>query len=292
MRALVTGSAGFIGRHMASRLQSDGYDVLGVDPAHPLDHPWNGDCRRIFGAVTVEFDLVVHCAATIPAVDKRLENGLTVAYDLVLDGLMFQWALRERPGKIVYFSSTAAYPVEINRPVVESDIDLDDLRQPDNLYGLTKLVGEVQAREAVKAGLDVLVVRPQSGYGADQSLNYPFPSFIERAKNREDPFEIWGSGTQSRDFVHVDDIVGATMVFLAADFRGPVNIGTGITTTLYDLAAQVCLTEGYAPKTTARLDKPECAHYHCADTTLMDKFYTAKISLQDGIRDALTCGLS
>jgi nucleoside-diphosphate-sugar epimerase len=204
-----------------------------------------------------------------------------------LDAELFQWALKARPGKIVYFSSAAAYPIEMDRPVVESDIDLDNLRQPDRIYGLTKLVGEIQAREAVKAGLDVLVVRPQSGYGADQSLSYPFPTFIERAKNREDPFVVWGSGKQSRDFVHVDDIVGAVMAFLAADFQGPVNIGTGHSTSLYDLALAVCLEASYFPEIRTRRDKPECAPYHCADTTLMRTYYEAKISLQDGIREAL-----
>ena len=287
MHALVTGSAGLLGRHFARRLQIAGYEVVGIDPAHEWNSSWHGDCRSLFHSVTVPFDLVVHCAATIPAADKRLANGLSVATDFELDAALFQWALRAKPKKIVYLSSAAAYPVQLDVPASESFIDLDALEQPDRIYGLTKLVGEVQAREALKAGLDVLVVRPQSGYGADQSLNYPFPSFIERAKSRQDPFTIWGSGRQSRDFVHVDDIVSAVMAFLAADFRGPVNLGTGRNTSLLELAEMVCEQAGYSPEFKTLSDKPECARYHCADTTLMNKHYTARVSLEQGIAEAL-----
>ena len=287
MRALVTGSAGFLARHFVNRLMHDGFEVVGCDPEHPRGDHWRGDCRALFQTETTSFDLVVHCAATIPAVDKQLENGLSVATDLALDAELFQYALRTRPHKIVYFSSAAAYPFDIDRPVHESDIDLDYIVQPDRLYGITKLVGEIQAREANRAGLDVLVVRPQSGYGPGQSLNYPFPSFIERAKRHDDPFEVWGSGNQERDFVHVSDIVGATMAFLEADFQGPVNIGTGVGVELGDLARVICDYAGYCPEFRFRSDKPECAPYHRADTTLMNLYYKAQVSLEEGIAEAL-----
>ena len=85
MRALVTGSAGFIGRHFVTRLHADGYEIFGCDPEHPRGDYWRGDCRTVFRSETPKFDLVVHCAATIPAVDKQLENGLSVAQDFELD---------------------------------------------------------------------------------------------------------------------------------------------------------------------------------------------------------------
>jgi nucleoside-diphosphate-sugar epimerase len=292
MKALVSGSAGFVGRHFVDYLQKRSWTVDGIDPAHRWDTPWHGDCRDSFRkwGFGHEYDLVVHCAATIPSVDERAANGLSVSTDFALDAEMFQWALRARPKKIVYFSSSAAYPARLGAfPTwqTESQIHLDRIETPDGMYGLTKLVGEIQAREALKAGLDVLVVRPQSGYGWDQSLNYPFPSFIDRAKRYEDPFIVWGTGEQTRDFVHVQDIVECVMAMLAADYQGPVNIGTGIGTSMIELAQKICREVNYQPRIVTLPEKPIGTAYRSADPMTMLEFYEPKVSLEQGIREAV-----
>jgi nucleoside-diphosphate-sugar epimerase len=286
-RALITGASGFIGSHFMKRLLLDGWTVRSVDVVDPS---WPLDCREFFRfhGHSSRFELVIHCAATIPSVDKRAANGLSVAEDFSIDAEFFQWLLRARPLKTCYFSSSAAYPTHLQtKPykLVESDIDLDDIRSPDGMYGLTKLVGEVQAREARKTGLDILVVRPQSGYGTDQSLNYPFPSMIQRAKRRLDPFEVWGTGQQVRDFIHVDDVVGCVLAMLEADCQGPVNIGSGVGTSMLELAQLV--SENYGPTVQTLPDKPIGTPYRCADTTLMETFYKPTVTLEEGIRRAL-----
>src|SRR5882762_4540552 len=99
--------------------------------------------------------------------------------------------------------------------------------KPDMTYGWAKLTGEVLAGYAIQAGLQVQVFRPFSGYGEDQALDYPFPSFIDRALRWAEPFEIWGDGTQTRDWIHIDDIVGATLAAIDQDVKGPINLGWG-----------------------------------------------------------------
>ena len=217
---------------------------------------------------------------------------LSVAVDLAIDAEMFQWALRTRPRKVVYFSSSAAYPVHLQtgdppRRLAEGDIDLDDLRSPDMTYGLSKLVGEVQARHARAAGLDVLVVRPFSGFGEDQSLDYPWPSFAERARRRDAPFEIWGDGQQVRDWVHIDDVVGATMAAVEQDVPGPVNIGTGRPTAFDELAEMFCQEAGYSPEIKHLPAAPSGVRYRVADVSWMNIFYELQVTLEEGIRRAL-----
>lgn len=288
MRALVTGSSGFIGKHFASYLDKAGYRVLHVDirdPEHPVD------CRDFFRKSSMKFDLVVHAAAVIPDIDSRGHNAMPVAGNLELDSAMFQWAMRTKPGKTVYFSSSAAYPVQLHswdRGLAEADIDLDDLQQPNGIYGFTKLAGEIQAREAVRQGLDVLIVRPQSVYGPGQSLSYPFPSFIQHVKDRSDPFEVWGSGQQGRDFIHVDDAVAAIMTMVADGAQGPLNIGSGYPISMLSLAQLVCsMVPEWTPAIECRPEKPQGASCLFADVNRMNEHYIPRVSLEEGIARAI-----
>lgn len=284
MRALVTGSSGFIGSHFTRHLRENGYSVLEVDVRR--HHAAPIDCRRFFHVDRQHFDLVIHAAAVIPHLESRGLNSMPVAGNLEIDASMFQWAMKTMPTKVVYFSSSAAYPIDLNhpkRPLHEDDIDLDDLRQPDGMYGFYKLAGEVQAREARRQGLYVLVVRPQTGYGEGQTIDYPIPAMVQRALHQEDPFTIWGSGNQVRDPVHVDDIIGAVMAMLDIEFQGPVNIGGGLPWTLRDMAELICHEAGYQPELEFLTDKPEGSPARYADTTLMNKFYWPSVDLEEGV---------
>ena len=271
------------------RLLRDGWTVHAVDltdTRHPKDAK-----RGFHKNMWTDLDLVIHCAATIPPIDQRDQNDLLVANDFAIDAEMFQWALRTKPKTIVFFSSSAAYPIELQRQpyqLVEDDIDLHLFRPPDAMYGMTKLVGEVQAAEAKRLGIDVLVLRPFSGYGSDQSEDYPFRAFVERARRREPVFQVWGDGSQVRDFIHIDDIVNGTMTMLNAGFAGPVNLGTGIPTSLLDLAkAVISEIPGYSPALQLNNAKPTGAVYRCCDPSLLHTIYRPVIGLQEGIQRAL-----
>ena len=83
-----------------------------------------------------------------------------------------------------------------------------------------------------------------SGYGEDQDDRFPFGAFRARARRRDDPFEIWGDGEQVRDWIHVDDFVGAILAAYEHGVDGPVNLCTGIGTSFNDLAAMFAAEAG------------------------------------------------
>jgi len=290
--ALVTGDAGFVGRRVAAALDGRGYVVTGVDLTVPRRFT---DALDLFREVDHRFDIVVHAAAVIGGrtmIEGRPFELATV--DLELDAAMYRWALRTRPHRVVYLSSSAAYPVKYQRADLTHCLeeDLIDHRapmlgNPDATYGLVKLVGERLALEAAGEGLAVTVVRPFSGYGADQALDYPFPSFIERARRRADPFDVWGDGTQVRDFVHIDDVVAATLALVDDDVVGPVNIGTGRPTSFLELAELVTSAAGYRPAIRTNPLAPTGVAWRVADTRLLDNHYTPRITLEAGIAEAL-----
>lgn len=290
-RVLITGDLGFVGQAFRQVAIDRGWDAYGCD----IKRGAHEDARKLFaGDHTTQphFDLVIHCAAIVGGRATIEGEPLKVASDLAIDSDLFQWALRARPRRIVYFSSSAAYPVYLqtaweHRKMDEDDIRLDDVQTPDMTYGWAKLTGELLALYAQQEGLRVHVFRPFSGYGETQDLDYPFPSFIDRARREDNPFVIWGSGTQTRDFIHVDDIVGAVLAAIEADVPGPVNLGWGRPTSFNELAAMVCAEAGYQPDFVHLLDKPIGVFYRVCDPTKMLSFYTPTVTLEEGIRRAL-----
>ena len=285
MRILITGSAGFVGRHFVKRYLEQGDKVTCIDIA-------NGgiDARDFFRNNNEQFDRVIHLAAVVGG--RRMIEGspLSLAVDLSIDAEMFGWALRTQPGCITYFSSSAAYPVFLQAPgmevkLQENDINLDMIATPDLSYGWAKLTGEMLARHARAKGLIVHVYRPFSGYGSDQALDYPFPSFIDRAKRKANPFEIWGDGTQVRDFIHIDDIIEATFVGCARGVETS-NLCQGRPTSFNELAEIVSAIGGYKPTLKHLKAEPTGVHYRVGDPTYMNSFYTPKITLEEGIERA------
>ena len=284
MKILITGDAGFVGGYFHKAL--NGHDITGVDIKNGID------ARKFFATDETHFDLVVHLAAIVGGRATIEGEPLSVAVDLAIDSELFQWALRTRPGRIIYYSSSAAYPIKLQdygstHHLTESDIDLNNIQSPDYTYGWAKLTGEILASYAEREGLRVHIFRPFSGYGEDQSLDYPFPSFIKRGVEKANPFKIWGSGNQVRDFIHMEDVVAATLEAVQQDIQGPVNLGLGRVTSFNDLAILVANECGYSPEFERILGAPEGVQYRVCDPTKMLSFYTPKISLEEGIARAV-----
>jgi len=290
MRALVTGSEGFLGRHFVEHLTREGWLVSGVDVR---DKNTPMDARDVFRKWSGPWDLVVHCAAVVNGRQTIERSPMDQIVDFELDAALFRWLGEVEVGKTVYFSSSAAYPVELQTVQAKSvklrevhvDYDWPDL--PDELYGWTKLTGERLAVKAREAGHNILVVRPFSGYGSDQDDCYPFPAIMKRALAKENPFVVWGSGQQVRDFIHVDDIVGAVMTLLNTSEPGPVNIGTGRGTSMTELAQMAAKQCGWVPEITPLADEPEGVMYRVADMSTLKLFYTPRITLEEGVERSL-----
>ena len=282
MKILITGHKGFVGRHFVNRLSN--HNVLGVDIKDGYD------CRDYFKSSNVQFDLAIHLAAVVGGREDIDGRPLAVADNFSIDSEFFQWCLKTKPKKIVYFSSSAAYPTWMqsdlypDKRLIEDDIDLNFFDgAPDMTYGWSKLTGEY-----LSSFVDnVYIFRPFSGYGPDQDLNYPFPMFIKRAVEKQDPFEVWGNGKQTRDFIHIKDIVDAVLTAIENPANGPVNLGTGRATSFIELAEMSMDAVGYKGKIITRLDKPVGCMHRVSDNSKMLSFYTPKITLEQGIWEAM-----
>jgi nucleoside-diphosphate-sugar epimerase len=289
MKALVTGSSGFVGRHFVEFLKELDWNVYGLDIA---DDPDEDAFAYFVDQVDEYYDLVVHCAYEVGGRAHIDGTNMALAHNVAMDAAMFDWALKTYQGAVLYFSSSAAYPVdwqtaETHMSLRESLIDLDMPEVPDSNYGWAKLTGEKVAKQFAENGGRVHVVRPFSGYGRDQSLAYPFPSIIKRAMAGD--LTVWGPPGQTRDWIHIDDVVMGAFAIYEADERRPVNLCTGIATDMEELVMtiQEVLTGDGECEVKYLIDKPTGVFYRVGDPTRMNEYYTATISIEEGVREAI-----
>jgi GDP-L-fucose synthase len=137
--------------------------------------------------------------------------------------------------------------------------------------------------------MSVYVFRPFGGFGKDQDLTYPFPSFIDRVCRGVDEFEIWGNGQQVRDFIYIDDIIEATMKAVELDIQEPINLGTGIPTSFNELAKIMFDISGYKPKNGIKhlIEKPVGVMFRVANVSKLNQFYALKCDLKITIEKIL-----
>lgn len=330
---LVSGGCGFVGRNMVKRLFNKTQDkVIFIDDLSVGTHPstWlnvpqgrsignatffgederllfvQDDFRNVlrglhdasaffapFGWEVEKLSDVFHFAAIVGGRAKIDGDPMMVALDLSIDAEFFYWICRHKPERVLYPSSSAAYPVDLQTEsdaiaLHESDINFDRMGKPDMTYGWSKLTGEYLAQIAAQYyGVKVTCIRPFSGYGEDQDLSYPIPAIAARAARKEDPFEVWGSGNQGRDFVHIDDVLDCVEVAMDKIHDGSaINIGMGRLSSFREIIEIFARFAGYEPTIKPLLDKPVGVHSrYCNMDYVKEKLgWEAQISLEAGLR--------
>jgi len=268
-------------------LKSDFRDVvhaLARDPEY---------IKKTYGLDFVDFGDIYHYAAIVGGRAKIDGDPMMVALDLSIDAEFFYYITRHKPERVLYPSSSAAYPVNLQTEsgaiaLTESDIDFNNMGQPDMTYGWSKLTGEYLAKIAAQYyDVNITCIRPFSGYGEDQDLTYPIPSLAKRAALKENPFEVWGTGHQGRDFVHIDDVIDCIQLAMDHIHDGTaINIGMGKLTSFMDIIKVMTSFAGYNPEIKQLLDKPVGVHSRYCDMTFVENTigWKAKISVEEGMK--------
>ncbi|MFT5765484.1 MAG: UDP-glucose 4-epimerase [Saprospiraceae bacterium] len=328
---IVTGGCGFVGRNMVNRLlQISSNYIIVVDDLSSGTPPdaWlnvspsfedknikiyqnrvifiKDDVRSFFKNYSDYLQIleksigsklalrdVFHFAAVVGGRIKIENDPLAVAIDLSIDAEFFHWVSKVRPERVLYPSSSAAYPISLqardnHKPLEETDIDFNIIKNPDMTYGWAKLTGEYLARiTAQKYDIRVTCIRPFSGYGEDQDLSYPIPAITRRIALKQDPLEVWGDGTQCRDFIHIDDVIDGTLKAMDHIHDGSaVNIGSGVKTSFLEVIKLLSEIADYDPKIRLLLDKPVGVHsrYGSIDLARKKLNWSPSVSLKKGLQ--------
>ena len=246
-KVLITGGAGFIGRHCARRFVEQGWDVSILDCA-PIeeDDPFLasrcivhiGDVRdeQAVGLAMEGCDAVVHLAAVV-SVSESIENP-DKTMDINVGGTQNVLAAAQRLGlaHAIFASSAAVYGEQGVLPIIEANA-LESLSP----YGESKIINEKDITTARNQGLNAIALRFFNVYGPGQSVSSGYasliPLFIDHLIQRQRP-TIFGDGMQTRDFIHVEDLTHAIvkLASLSKPFSFPVaNVATQTQTSVLDV---------------------------------------------------------
>ena len=274
MKVLVTGADGFLGRHTVKYLRHRGHDVVS----------YTNDILQ--GLPFENFDVVIPFAAYVGGRKGIDNNKWLIAKNIELDRLTFEWA-EKHCKTIIYPSSCAGYPLYLQElPGTFMYEEQFGVAKTFDLYGLSKIISENMLK---LTNVHVHVVRPFSVYGPGQSLDYPLPDIIARARQGE--CSVWGSGTQTRDWVYVDDAVKIFELLLNSKTPTTVNIATGKSTSFTQLAKIVYkLIHGISIPVKTQTEQPEGAGHRVGSTERMEKLgLSCPTTIETGIGKILQC---
>ena len=289
-RVLVTGGASFIGSHLVDKLVREGAAVTVVDDLSSgkkenlglsIDKITfiEGDLRTqsVADETTRGKDIVFHLANVHGGRGFIETHPGEIVQNFMIDGNVFYFAHRNKVDRVCYTSSACAYPTSLQTADPKKQVRYlsEEMADPfkegcalaDGEYGWAKFMGEMALKAYNKQfGVKGVSCRLFTVYGPRENESHAIMAFIGRAMLKQDPYEIWGTGQQDRNFTFVDDIVDGLL--LAAeritDCRA-INIGTDEITKIVDAAKTVCTIVGHAPsKILFDASKPEGVHARAA----------------------------
>jgi nucleoside-diphosphate-sugar epimerase len=312
---LVTGGTSFIGSHLVDALIERGAEVRVVDD---LSSGKMDNIRSLVEEGRVEF---IPADLREAGLADRVVEGMSVVFhlaadhggrgyvdlhqaacgvNLMLDGMVFRACHRAGVEKVVYASSGCVYPNHLQTDPNEILYLTEDMVGPpydaDNLYGWAKLMGEMTLRAYYKDwGMKSACCRYFTVYGPRGVENHAVIAMIARAFVRQDPFVVWGTGEQIRNWTYINDIVRGTI--LAAekmDDGTAINLGTMERIRVLDAAREVLGYMGHDAKIELHPEMPTGPYNRVADNSLARTLlaWEPEVMFMDGLHRTIDWYLS
>jgi GDP-L-fucose synthase len=303
-KVLVTGGTGFVGTHLVQALLNEGALVrIPVHRRSPLvndkrietiraDLIQPEDCLSIMKGI----DYVFHAAGAVGAAGVTPPQQLDgIAMTLTLTSRVLQGAWNAGVERLLLLSSSTVYPA-FDHPVKEEE----DWEGPPHAtylgYGwmkryLEKLAEFVSSRSCLK----IAIVRPTAIYGRwdnfDPETSHVIPALIMRACKREDPFTVWGTGNEARDFLHIVDLArGCLLALEHYAICDPVNIGYGEVVTIRQIAETILrAAEHTEAKVVFESSKPTTIPLRAVDISKARTMlgFEPSLSIDEGVQDTV-----
>ena len=321
---LVTGGASFIGSHLVDTLLKKGAlvtvaDDLSSGRLENLNYPllkgrkenhwvhknlnvWVGDLKdKSFASFVMEDkDVLFHLAALHGGRGYIDSHPAQCCSNMILDQLVFEEAWRANVDRVCFASSACVYPSYLQEKMGSAYLLKEEDANPfvrdkafaDLEYGWAKLMGEMALSAYHRQyGLKTSCVRIFTAYGPRENETHAIIALIAKAFINMDPYVVWGSGNQDRNFTYVQDIVDALIIASEKVEDGsPLNAGREDRLTLNKAAETVFKIVKWAPKSISHdLSKPEGVASRAADLTRARKILNWEpiVSYNEGFKKTI-----
>jgi GDP-L-fucose synthase len=292
-RILITGSSGFVGKHLVTRLMKSGYNNL-ILPSHKDYELINSNAvATLFNKETPE--IVIHLAAKCGGIGANMDAPGEFWFDNLMMGVNVLNCSVQHKAKLIMLGTVCMYPKFTPVPFKEEDIFNGHPEETNAPYGLAKkcLLTGAQAYHK-QYGLQYSYLVPTNMYGEYDNINlttsHVIPAmlrkFIEAKKNKDPIVTLWGDGSPTRDFLYAGDCVEAIEKCIEIRaINDYVNLGTGKDITMSHLAQVISEIVDYNGEIVWDVTKPNGQPKRLLDTTKAKKVleWESRVDLFDGL---------
>ena len=310
-KVLVAGGAGFMGSYLVDLLIEDNAIVTVADNLsrghmenlsgvmdkisfHNIDLRYLSQCEQICRGQ----DIVLNLAAPAFGVEYSMTHHGEMLTDVTTIGFnLLEAARRQNIQRFLVVSSSCVYPDDAGVPTKENEACRGAPETVNLGYGWGKRMVEMQGQYYAKEyNMEVAIARPFNAYGPRESFDlgkaHVMPTLIQKVLRGDDPIIVWGSGNQTRSFVHGRDSALA-LKFIAECYAAadPVNVGHDRETTIRELIERILKATGRNPKVVFDTTKPEGAERKSADVTKLREVtggFTPQITLDEGLEEMIS----
>jgi GDP-L-fucose synthase len=289
MRTLVTGGAGFLGSHLVERLETEGHEVV-VPRRRDYDLTRFDDAERLFADAKPE--LVFHLAAEVGGIGANRANPGRYWYaNLMMGAHVLEQSRLHEVRKLVLAGTVCAYPKFTPVPFHEDELWNGYPEETNAPYGVAKksvLVGAQSYRE--QYGTDAVFLLPANLYGPrdnfDLDSSHVIPALVRKMTEARGEVVLWGDGSPTREFLFVDDCAeGFLLAAERYDGADPVNLGTGVETSIRELAETIADLTGFDGEIVWDTSMPNGQPRRQLDATRAEELFgfRARTVLRDGL---------
>ncbi len=290
----IAGHRGMVGSGIERKLRAEGYHNIIVRSSIELDLR-NQDAVNDFFAAEKP-DYVILAAAKVGGIHANNTYRAEFIYDnLMMEANIIHASYLNKVKKLLFLGSSCIYPKMAPQPLKEEYLLSGYLESTNQPYAIAKIAG-IEMCDSYRAqyGCNFISAMPTNLYGTNDNYHpensHVLPALIRRIiltkKNNDPSVVIWGTGTPSREFIHVDDLADACY-FLLQDYNEPglVNIGWGEDVTIKELATLIASEVGYTGSLEFDTTKPDGTPRKLMDTTKLTHLgWKPSINLKEGIR--------
>ena len=292
-RALVTGGGGFLGTHLVARLEAAGHDVF-VPRRQEYDLTRWEDAERLY--TDSQPELVFHLAAEVGGIGANRANPGRYWYaNLMMGAHVLELSRQHEVQKTVVTGTVCSYPKFTPVPFHEDELWNGYPEETNAPYGVAKkavLVGAQAYRE--QYGMDVVFLLPANLYGPrdnfDLETSHVIPALIRKMIVGEREVVLWGDGSPTREFLYVDDCAeGLALAAERYDGGDPVNLGTGVETSIRELAETIADVTGFEGEMVWDTSMPNGQPRRQLDARRARELFgfEARTSLRDGLEETV-----